>query len=406
VTATAAAASHGTIARAGPALLFATLMLGQMSQSVAFTAFVAALPQMARDLGASGAVVAQMTMALAALGMMVGSVASGWILEKAGTRTTLLASLFVFAITGAGGMILRDPAALLASRFVLGFASACAATTCVWGIASEYEGTLRARALGISAAVANCAALGTTLLGGLLAQRGGWSLAFVQYPVFGLLGLALAYASLRQVRPQRESGSADSSVLRSLWPFYALVVVLFAVMFMASTQYAFALDDAGIDNTARRSLFMSTVTIVAALVSFGYGAAQQRLTVRGTFTIGLVCMAAALAAIGSSSDPRVLATGAALMGIYVGVLGPYVYHLVTERSDPASRGRAIGMLSACGFLGGFLNPVVFATLAEAFGLRSVFLMVAVVMALLALFALMRILRQRAAAPVQSRKASL
>ena len=74
-------------------------------------------------------------------------------------------------------MVLRDPAVLLASRFVLGFASACAATTCVWGIAAEYEGTRRARALGISAAVANCAALGSTLLGGLLAERGGWPLA-------------------------------------------------------------------------------------------------------------------------------------------------------------------------------------------------------------------------------------
>src|SRR5687768_8515906 len=105
-------------------------MLGQMSQSVTFTAFVAALPQMARDLGTSAAFVAQMTMALAALGMMIGSIASGWILERAGTRTTLLASLLVFAITGAGGMVLRDPAVLLASRFLLGFASACAATTC------------------------------------------------------------------------------------------------------------------------------------------------------------------------------------------------------------------------------------------------------------------------------------
>ena len=46
-------------------------------------------------------------------------------------------------------------------------------------------------------------------------------------------------------------------------------------MFMASTQYAFALDEAGIDNTARRSLFMGAVTVVAAVVSFGYGAVRR-----------------------------------------------------------------------------------------------------------------------------------
>jgi MFS family permease len=128
--------------------------------------------------------------------------------REAGTRSTLLASLLVFAIALArAALFLSEPFSLLASRFVVGFASACAATTCVWGIASEYEGTMRARALGISAAVANFAALGSTLLGGLLAERGGWQLAFAQFPVFGLIGLALAYASIRQARPARERSS-------------------------------------------------------------------------------------------------------------------------------------------------------------------------------------------------------
>ena len=89
------------------------------------------------------------------------------------------------------------------------------------------------------------------------------------------------------------------------------------------------------------------------------------------------------------------------MGIYVGVLGPYVYHVVTERADPASRGRAIGMLSAGGFLGGFLNPVAFATLSAMFGLRSVFLMVAVLMALMALVTSAQIVRRRTAAAART-----
>src|SRR5215467_10534997 len=108
-----AARSVASISRGHPRLLFAALMCGHMSQGLAFTAFLAALPQMAHDLGENGEVVAQMTMALAALGLLIGSLASGWILEKAGTRVTLLVSLAVYGLAGMGGLVLRDPTPLL-----------------------------------------------------------------------------------------------------------------------------------------------------------------------------------------------------------------------------------------------------------------------------------------------------
>ena len=79
-----------SIAKGHPALLFATLMLGMMAQTLAFTVLASALPQMARDLGQHGELMAQMSMALASLGLMFGSLLSGWILEKAGTRATML----------------------------------------------------------------------------------------------------------------------------------------------------------------------------------------------------------------------------------------------------------------------------------------------------------------------------
>jgi MFS family permease len=367
-----------------------------MSQGVTFTAFMAALPLMARDLGDRGPFIAQMTMALASLGLMCGSIVSGWILEKSGTRVTLLASMLIFALAGAAGLVLRDPWLLLASRFILGFASACMTTTCLWGIAAEYAGDRRARTLGISAAVSNVTSLTSTVLGGYLAQHGGWRLTFVQYAVFGLIACVLAFASVRQVRPERErAGAAIQPYLMRLLPFYLLTVLLFAVMFMASTQFAFILDEGGIRNPSTRSLFMGATTVIGALTSFCYGPLQQRLSVLGTFTFGLVCMALAGAAISRGIGPVYLVLGAALMGIYTGVLGPYIYHVVSEHTDAYSRSRAIGLLSAFGYLGGFLNPVVFAPMSDAIGLHKVFLIVACVMAMLSLGTATRLIRRGA-----------
>lgn len=384
-----------SIARGTPGMLLATLILGQMSQTLTFTAFVAALPQMAVDLGPRGAFIAQMTMATASLGLMIGCIVSGWILQKAGTRYTLLASLIIFAIMGSGGLFLRDATLLLTSRFILGFASACATTTCLWGISAEYSGDNRAKVLGISAAVSNGFALATTVLGGFIAQH-GWPLAFVQYSVFGLVGGCIAFVGLRQVRPRGDAvaASGDSSFLKRLLPFYLLVAVMFIVMFMSSTQFAFVMQEDGISDPGRRSLFMAVVTVSAASLSFGYGALQRRLGVPGAFAFGAACMAAALLIVGSAIHPAYFALAALLMGLYVGVLGPWIYQVVSEQTNAVSRSHAIGLLGAFAYFGGSLNPIVLSPLGNALGLRKVYYLAAALMVVLCLGGLSRALRNR------------
>jgi MFS family permease len=381
----------GSIARGSPSLLFATLMLGLISQGLALTAIVSALPEMARDLGPRGEFNAQMTMALTALGLMFGALASGWILEKSGTRVTLLTGLFLFGLTGAVGMVFHEPSVLLASRFGLGFAAACVVTTCLWSIANEYSGGERARAFGISGALSSVAGLVGAVCGGYLAQRGGWAAAFVQYPVFAAVGFLLAYASIRQVKPQqgrnvrgKECGREQLS-LKRLLPFYLLVVLLFVVFSMGGTQLPFLLQEDGISDPAIRSLVLGVPTIAATASSLGYGPLQKLLTARGAFTLGLSCMSAGLGLIGWRSSVCSAVLGASLMGICLGLIGPYLYHSVAERADAYSRSRQLGFINAFTFLGVFLNPIVFAPVTDILGLRKVFLIGSLIMALIVLF---------------------
>ncbi len=383
-----------SLGKGRPGFLLATFMLGQMSQSLVFTAFMAALPQMAQDLGVRGPFIAQMTMALASLGLMIGCIVSGWVLEKMGTRTTLLASLTVVGVAGGIGLIAREPSVLLSSRFILGLASACMGTTCLWGIAAEYDGDRRARVLGVSAAVANSTALTATLLGGYIAQY-GWPLTLIQYPLFAAVGFVLALASIRQVKPQAEGGGSSTPFFKRLLPFYLLVALMFVTMFMSSIQLAFIMEDDGIHSSATRSLYMGINTVAATVTSLCYGTLQRWLGVSGSFAFGAASMALALLIVGWGTQPLHLIVGIFFMGIYCGVLGPYIYHVVSEHTDSYSRGRAIGLLGAFGYLGGFLNPVVFAPLSDRIGLRNVYFLAAAVMALLTLGALALIVRQRA-----------
>jgi MFS family permease len=163
-----------------------------------------------------------------------------------------------------------------------------------------------------------------------------------------------------------------------------LAMLLFAIIFMGSTQFVFLLVDDGVTDPAIRSLVMSTVTIAAAVASTGYSVLQQRVGVLGSFVVCLISMAAGLATAALTFSTAFAALAAALIGIYAGLVVPYVYHVVTEHTDAYTRSRAIGMLTAFAFLGGFVNPLMFSPLAKAIGLRMVFLSVAAVMTLLML----------------------
>jgi MFS family permease len=381
-----------------PRLLFVTLMLGHMAQGLAFTAFAAALPQMAHDLGPHGEFVAQMTLSVAALGLVIGALASGWILEWGGTRGVLLGAALTYGIAGAGGLVLRDPVFLLATRFAVGFSAACMVTTCVWAMTVEYAGHRLAQALGVCNALGSAIALTGMLAGGFLAAYGGWPLAFMQFPVFALLACALLLASLRQVRPAPvAAGARRERYFAHLLPLYLLAALLFAVMFTGSIQLPFLLAQDGVASSASRSIIMSGVTVLAAVTGFAYGPLERRLGSNGAFLLGLLCATASLAVISACRSVALVATGAGLMGLFVALTAPYLYHSAAVRSEQHSRNRALGFLSAFNFLGGFLNPLIFSPVSRVLGMRGLFLLIALVMLILALRTLARLLQERSTA---------
>lgn len=164
-----------------------------------------------------------------------------------------------------------------------------------------------------------------------------------------------------------------------LWPLYAVTVILAGVMFMGSTQFPFMLEQDGVRDPSMRSVIMSAVTLTAVLVSLLYGTVQRRVGQLGALACGALSMSLALLLVDLTSAPLLATAAAVLMGVFVGIIIPFLHHYVTEHSLAHERSRAIGVLNAFNFFGGFLNPLVFAPLARSWGLRSVFLIAGVVM---------------------------
>lgn len=373
---------------------FAALMLGHGAQGLAFTAFTPALAAIAHEYGAhgDGALIAQLCVTIASAGVIAGALASSWIISRAGARATVLVCLVIYGLAGSGGLFLTNAVALLASRTLLGFATACLVTACISTIAAQYDDRARAKALGASSGVGSAVALAGVVLGGALAQSFGWRSAFTLYPAFAVAGLLLALAAFPSVSSAPGAAEtrfdAGESSAWKLWPLYLLAALIAAVMFIGSTQFPFLIAADGIKNAGSIGLVMGAITVVGVIVSFLYGAIEHRLRPNGVLALGLASVASGMLVIGLVHSPAAAVVGAALQGVYVGLTMPYIHHMATLRAAPAVRPRAIGLLNAFNFFGALINPLVFAPVSAAFGIQGMFVLVGAAMAVVTIIALL------------------
>jgi MFS family permease len=272
----------------------------------------------------------------------------------------------------------------LASRVLVGFAASCLLTACVSTIAATYDGNARAKAMGVAAAMGSIAAVFGYVAGGALAQAAGWRATFIQFPIFALLELGLAFAGIRDVgitaKPNATITEHESS---ELWPLYLLTVIITTIMFMGSTQFIFLLPKDGIRTATGISLVLSTKTVVSTIVSFSFCWTEKRLGLQGALVAGLTSCAIGLTLIGAVANPMAAVLGATFLGGYVGNVMPYIYQAVTVKTPAASRARAIGRLTVFNFTGALINPIIFAPLGLLFGLHHLFLIIGIFMGLLA-----------------------
>jgi len=377
----------GTLIGQAGLIGLSALMVGQSGQGLLFTAFTPGLPQMAQNFNAAGhgMAIAQQCVTIAAFGVIAGSFASGRIIEWIGSRMTILLALIVFGVFGAGGMFLNSAWVLLASRVLVGLANACMVTACINTISIVFQGNNRSLAIGISSGMGSAAALISLLIGGVLAQNFGWRETFIQFPVFALLGLVLTFLGIKNtyadVAHETEMHLQAGS---RLWPYYVLAIIISAVMFMGSSQLAFLLPADGIAKATSISEIMATITIIAVPVSFTFGIIERRLGLNNTLLLGFVAVTAGLLLLGLVAIPAAAVLGAMLMGAYVGLTVPFLYHVVSVRASPAVRAKAIGLVSAFYFLGAFLNPFIFAPASAALGIHGTFTAAGIFMGMIAL----------------------
>src|ERR1700730_9938470 len=94
--------------RAHDAVVLIVLISGAPLMALMFVAVAPVLSSLAAHFGRGpdGALIAQMIMTLPGIGVILGGPVTGWLVERTGSRRTVLASLLVYSLAGSVGLLL------------------------------------------------------------------------------------------------------------------------------------------------------------------------------------------------------------------------------------------------------------------------------------------------------------
>lgn len=373
--------------------LLVVMLSGPPLMALTFSTIAPVLPAIARHFGSQeeSTLIAQWIMTAPAMGLMLGGPAGGFLIDRIGPRWLIIGAFALFAAAGSAGLYLNSALALLISRFLLGLAGSCIATTATWLIGERFDELRRRRVIGIQDSIAGVTAMSAVLLSGIIGTT-DWRLPFAIYLIAAPL-FVLALLAVPAVRPttDAEANPPLIGVLTPLWPVYALVLAMAGLMMLPATQVPFLLESSGITDPITRSRVIASsaaLTIVSAAL---YGPIRQRLKERGTLALIILAYALGTTTLSQSSDAWGAAFGCMLLGTGTGLFSPHFTSVLIARTPQPTRGRAIGLLFGTIFLSEFLSPLIILPLRAAFGVHGGFLALGV--ALFAGFAVAIITRR-------------
>lgn len=282
---------------------------------------------------------------------------AGNYIDRFGRLKLLYIGLIGYAIGGTSAYFLHDLYLILGGRMVLGVSIGMIMTIAATLIGDYFEGESRRQFVGYQSAFIGLAGVIFMSLGGFLATL-HWRIPFLIY-LFSLLLIPLVFVFLKEslsiVPNQQGSSIAAPRLLNALFPVGTLFMILFYLM---PTQLPFLLDSIGFTapSYAGNALAINALGIVFS--SFFYSHIKKRFSFIKVAGIALLMMAAGYFLTGSSTEFNGILAVVFLTGLGLGLFIANLNFWVLELSPHQIRGKNMGILTACLFLGQFISPII------------------------------------------------
>jgi predicted MFS family arabinose efflux permease len=324
--------------------------------------------------GRDGTLIAQNVTTISALSMAFGGPFAGWVAGRFGKRRVLLVSTLIFGITGAIGGYAPDLWTLLASRLLLGIASAGYVTVAVALIGDYHpEPAQRDRLISWFMVIGGLGSLAILTAAGWLTKYHGWHAPFALYltgiPLF-LIGLF----TIAEVRVEvAEAAAGPTGSILGAWWLFVLIILISISMYTVTIQGVFLMNEEGITDptTTSNVILLTSIGSIAGAYLFRF----VRPALGFGLTLALIWGLLGSGNIGFASTANVylLAVCAGLAGIGSGFTTPLMTIAAMSAVPPSASAKAVGLATGCLFLGQFLHPPVLTPFRTIFGLHGAFL---------------------------------
>lgn len=355
-----------------------TLLLASTMTVMAGATIAPALPAMEKAFASIAQAEFLVKMVLAVPGLMIalGAPLIGLLLDRWQKKKLLVSAVFAYGITGVAGLFLEHSLyGLLISRILLGLAVAGVMVTCTTLVADYFEGMERSRYMGLMAAFGGFGGVAFVALGGVLAEW-HWTSPFALYGlaflVLPALLLFIHEPVIHKPFPQGHGGNdtAKPGAL-TIW-CYALAVVELLLLYMVPVHLPFYAAEIGITSGLYAGLAIAFMLLVMSSCSLLYHRFQARLSFPLLHGIGLLALAMGYGTLGSVNNPALALLALSLSGIGLGLMRPNVVIWLLSATPPTLRGRVMGGLTTCFFVGQFICPLITQPIVEAAGYANLF----------------------------------
>lgn len=336
----------------------------------------------------------RLVLTLPALFIALVSPVSGLIIDRFGRKFVLLAGLSLYGLAGTSAVLLDSIYHILITRAILGIAVAAIMTTITTLIADYYDGTTRAKLMGLQAAAIGIGGMVYLTTGGFLAEL-SWNAPFIIY-ITSLMLIPLTLVSIydpviRNNRSAAEIETQDTNsrlelkkVIPLLLGIYWLMFFMQMTFYTVPTQLPFYLHALTGANAIKIGIAIASSTFFSAIASYMYGRINSLFSYIHIVCISLLLTGAGFTIISYSASYYHILIGLFFSGLGVGLFMPNVTMWLSVIAPAAYRGRALGGLTASIFIGHFLSLIIIQPFITNFGFTRTFFFIGLIQISIAL----------------------
>lgn len=296
---------------------------------------------------------------------------AGNYIDRFGRLNLLYLGLVGYAVGGTSAYFLHDLYLILGGRMVLGVSIGMIMTIAATLIGDYFEGESRRQFVGYQSAFIGLAGVIFMSLGGFLATL-HWRVPFLIY-LFSLCLIPFVFFFLKEPQSTGTTKLGSSIYSPRLLKVLFFLGTLFMILFyLMPTQLPFLLENIGLTAPSYAGNALAINALGMVVSSFFYSRIKNRFSFLVVAWTALLMISGGYFLTGSSINFSLILAAVFLAGLGLGLFIANLNFWVLELSPHQIRGKNMGILTACLFLGQFLSPLIAEPIVQRLDLSSLF----------------------------------